>query len=123
MNDIPSPPSRNRVAPILVIIGGVLILASVAVWAALSSQPRLPALQPTSPLSNAISAPAAEIPRVPLTDAKTAYDKKTAFFIDVRDSGSYAETHIPGAVNISLATIEDHLNEIPTDQWIITYCT
>jgi 3-mercaptopyruvate sulfurtransferase SseA len=106
-----------------------LVLVALAVWATLSSQPRLPALQPTNllqppnPLNNEIGAHAAEIPRVSLTDAKTAYDKKTAFFIDVRDSGSYTNAHIPGAVNISLSTIENRLNEIPTDQWIITYCT
>ena len=100
-----------------------MILVAVAVWAALSSQPRLPAMQPTSPLTNEIGIPAAEIPRVPLSDAKSAYDKKTAFFIDVRDAGSYAESHIPGAVNIALATLDNHLDEIPNDQWIITYCT
>lgn len=122
MND-PSQPRGSRIAPLLVMCGGVLILVALAVWATLSSQPRLPALQPTSPLNNEIGIPASEIPRVPLAEAKTAYDRKTAFFVDVRDSGSYAESHIPGAVNVSLASLENHLNEIPTDQWIITYCT
>ncbi len=64
-----------------------------------------------------------EIPRVSLEEAKTAFDTKSAVFIDVRGSASYAVSHIAGALDIPLEDIETRLNELDPNQWIIPYCT
>ena len=42
--------------------------------------------------------------------------------IDVRPTEEYASGHIPGAVNIPLAALENHLKDLDTDQEIIAYC-
>jgi hypothetical protein len=65
----------------------------------------------------------ASIERVAIQGAKAAYDAQDAVFVDVRDSSSYAEDHIPGAVSIPLPELEARLNELDPNGWIITYCT
>jgi len=64
-----------------------------------------------------------EIPRVNLTQAKAAFDGRTAIFLDVRDAGSYEAGHIPGALSIPLAMLNERANELKPTDWIITYCT
>jgi len=64
-----------------------------------------------------------EIARVALDQAKTAFDNKSALFIDVRPASEYASAHIPGALNIPLGEIATRLNELDPNQWIICYCT
>jgi len=61
--------------------------------------------------------------RVDLATAKTAYDQKTAIFVDVRGASSYAAKHIAGAINIPVDQIEERSKELDPNQWIITYCT
>jgi rhodanese-related sulfurtransferase len=51
-------------------------------------------------------------------DAMTA----GAYVIDVRETGEYAEGHIPGAPNIPLRTLGDNLDMIPTDRQVFVYC-
>ena len=65
----------------------------------------------------------ANVERVSLADAKAAFDSGEAVFLDVRDPGSFGQDHIPGAVNIPLAQLENRLSELDPNQWIITYCT
>lgn len=42
--------------------------------------------------------------------------------IDVRTPEEFASGHIPGAINISVESLPDRLNEIPTDQTLVVYC-
>ena len=42
--------------------------------------------------------------------------------IDVRTPEEFASGHIPGAVNISLQTLPDRLDEIPAGQPVVVYC-
>lgn len=42
--------------------------------------------------------------------------------IDVRPSQEYAAGHVPGAVNIPLSELENHLKDLDTDQEIVAYC-
>jgi len=44
------------------------------------------------------------------------------FVIDVRETGEYAEGHIPGAVNIPLRTLLDDPGLIPMDTQVVVYC-
>lgn len=64
-----------------------------------------------------------EIPRIPLSEAKAAFDDREAVFLDVRTSESYKAGHIPGAVNIPLAEILSRFQQIDPARWIILYCT
>jgi rhodanese-related sulfurtransferase len=44
--------------------------------------------------------------------------------VDVRDEQSFANGHIPGAINIPLGTEDKRLNRLKTDgRPIVTYCS
>jgi 3-mercaptopyruvate sulfurtransferase SseA len=64
-----------------------------------------------------------EVARISLDDAKKAFDDNSAVFVDVRSATSFAESHIPGAVNIPLSDINTRSGELDPNEWIITYCT
>jgi 3-mercaptopyruvate sulfurtransferase SseA len=78
---------------------------------------------PTQPSDLEAGIPYPEIPRISLADAKAAYELKNATFIDVRDSMSYSEGHIPGALSIPLEDLSDRINELDPANWYILYCT
>jgi ArsR family transcriptional regulator len=42
--------------------------------------------------------------------------------LDVRPEDEYAAGHVPGALNISLAELEDRLGELHNDHEIVAYC-
>jgi len=67
----------------------------------------------------------ADVPRVPVEDAKSALDNGEAVIVDVRSAESYAEGHMTGALSIPLGLIESNPSslDLDKDQWIITYCT
>lgn len=44
------------------------------------------------------------------------------FILDVRQPEEYSQSHIPGAVLISLDSLESRLGEIPADQAVIVVC-
>jgi len=112
----------DQIIPILFITGGSLMILSVLIWYALSSSaPSATASSNANLFTTSIPAP--EITRVSLESAKAAFDNKQAYFVDVRDSGSFAAGHIPGAANIPISDLDTRLKEIPRDRWIITYCT
>jgi 3-mercaptopyruvate sulfurtransferase SseA len=67
----------------------------------------------------------AEVPRVTVEEAKAALDSGEAVIVDVRSPEAYADSHIAGAISISLGAVETNPLGLDLDkkQWIITYCT
>ena len=67
----------------------------------------------------------ADVPRVPIEEAKAALESGEAVIVDVRSPDAFASSHAAGAINVPLGDIE--LNPagvtLEKDQWIITYCT
>jgi hypothetical protein len=102
-----SPVPRRPVLPLIVIGLGVVLLIVTAVLA-LSGRP---------------AAPAGEVERVALEEARQAHASGAAVFVDVRGEAAYAEAHIAGARLIPLAELEQRLGELDPNDWIITYCT
>jgi 3-mercaptopyruvate sulfurtransferase SseA len=97
-----------------------LFLIGFALWSFLNtSKPQSAA--PTSPHSEEDNLP--EVERVSLEDARMALDSGSAVFVDVRDAFDYAEAHIPEALSIPLAQLDDQVTELNPSDWIITYCT
>jgi len=81
-------------------------------------EPTFPPTKSNLPFSEA------EVPRISLEQALTAYSAGAAIFLDVRSKQAFDAKHIPGAIYIPLADIENNLDiGIDKDQWIITYCT
>ncbi len=64
--------------------------------------------------------------RVTLDEAREAFDRKDAVFVDARHPRTYAAGHIPGALNIPLpvdkASVQRVLGDLPKTTRIIAYC-
>jgi len=79
--------------------------------------------QPSTSMATQTPVYEQQVKRVSIEEAKAAFDTGTAVFVDVRDSGSYETSHIPGALLIPLSDLTNHLLELDRSSWIITYCT
>jgi len=67
-----------------------------------------------------------EATRVTVDEVKERMERGEAFtFIDTRNPKAWAEadTKLPGAIRIPADEIEQHLEQIPWDRAVITYCT
>ena len=67
-----------------------------------------------------------EATRVTVDEVKQRMDRGEMFtFVDTRNPKAWGEsqTKLPGALRIPAEEVEDHLNEIPHDRSVITYCT
>lgn len=119
-------PKRNKqfdILPLLVIAVGLVLVVGVITWLLLERGRASNAN--TTQTGAQTSAPVSEqdIQRVSLADSKAAFDNRSAVFVDVRDPDSYKTAHVPGAINIPLGELENRINELKPDQWIILYCT
>jgi len=116
---------RNRsddITPFLLAAAGLVLLVMAASLIIFQSPKSLAATKTPEP-QHSVEETFPEIARVSLADSKAALDGGKAIFIDVRDPSAYAEVHIPGALSIPLAELEERLEELDPSQWIITYCT
>ena len=67
-----------------------------------------------------------EATRVTADEVKERMDRGEQFaFVDTRNPQAWgeAETKLPGAIRVPADEAEIHLNEIPRDRAVITYCT
>jgi hypothetical protein len=115
--------SRSKVFPIVMVIAGlVLILGSLA-WLVLSNQT---ATEQEADLPAPVGTPRIPFPtikRISMSDAKAAFEIKSAVFVDVRGEPYYSEGHIPGAISMTDEEVPNRLGELDRKAWIITYCT
>jgi 3-mercaptopyruvate sulfurtransferase SseA len=100
----------------LLVIGFLLMVTAIALWI----------LDPggaSSPPPQDASIPFPEIARTSLNDAKRAYDNGSAVFLDVRTEAEYAQSRIPGSINIPLDELPDRLGELDPEDRLLTICT
>ena len=67
-----------------------------------------------------------EVTRVTTDEVKERMERGEQFtFVDTRNPQAWgeAETKLPGAVRVPADEVEQHLDEIPRDRVVITYCT
>ena len=67
-----------------------------------------------------------EVTRVTVDEVKERMDRGEVFtFVDTRNPKAWAEatTKLPAAIRVPADEVEQHLNEIPRDRTVITYCT
>ncbi len=63
-------------------------------------------------------------PRIALEDAKAAFDKGDAIFIDTRAQVAWLNERIKGAMNIPMESFEQKFKEeVPKGKPIIAYCS
>jgi hypothetical protein len=65
----------------------------------------------------------AAVKRIAVEDLRAKHNRGEVTVIDVRGATDYANGHVPGALNIPLASIEAQLDRIPKGKPVITYCT
>jgi rhodanese-related sulfurtransferase len=64
--------------------------------------------------------------RVIVDEVKQRMDRGEQFaFVDTRNPKAWgeAETKLPGAIRVPADEVEKHLDKIPRDRTVITYCT
>ena len=61
--------------------------------------------------------------RVTIEEFDAMVKNGEAFVVDVRNQASYDLGHIPGAKLIPAGEIANHINELPRDKTIVTYCS
>lgn len=61
--------------------------------------------------------------RVGSEELKALVDRAAVTVIDVRDSISYNQAHIPGAIHIPMARVEGEASRLPKGRPVVAYCT
>jgi hypothetical protein len=61
--------------------------------------------------------------RITIDEFEALQKEGQVFLVDVRSQDAYDMGHIPGAKLIPLDVIGDHINELPRDKMIVTYCS
>ena len=95
---------------------GVLLFAGIAGAAAVG------AVSLAAGPSTAMQA-SDEARRITPEELRTPLQKHEAILIDVRSEESYKSGHIRGARWIPAGEILSHVNELPHDKMIVTYCS
>ena len=63
------------------------------------------------------------VTRISIDDVKALMEKKQVVLVDVRDRQSFAEGHMPGAMNIVFDDIPNFIEQLQKDKrQIVTYC-
>lgn len=60
--------------------------------------------------------------RVTTAELDAMMKEGKAFVVDVRTQDAYDMGHIPGSILIPSGDIQNHLNKLPRDKMIVTYC-
>jgi 3-mercaptopyruvate sulfurtransferase SseA len=61
--------------------------------------------------------------RVTTAELEAMIKKGEAFVVDVRNQDSFNQGHIPGSRLIPAGEVLNHVNELPRDKTIVTYCS
>jgi 3-mercaptopyruvate sulfurtransferase SseA len=99
-----------------VLVGGVLTACNSAEWKAKTSPPATRA-------QTAAPAPSDGARRVTVAELKDMLARNEAVVIDVRNQASYDIGHIKGARLIPEAEVANHVDELPKNKLIVTYCS
>lgn len=100
---------KSSALPIILLAAGMVLIIVAAVF-----------LFEANNQGNSVSG---VVGRVNPTEAKNAFDQGEAVILDVRSKASYANSHAAGAINIPLEDLNNRIDELDPNQWIITYCT
>jgi len=61
--------------------------------------------------------------RITTAELETLIREGKAYIVDVRNQDSFDMGHIPGSRLIPASQIGEHVNELPRDKTIVTYCS
>lgn len=61
--------------------------------------------------------------RISVDELKPLFDRGEVTIIDVRTADQYAQSHIPGSLQIPLARVDGEAQYLPKDKLIVAYCS
>lgn len=61
--------------------------------------------------------------RITIPELEALMKNNEVFLVDVRTQAAYDTGHIPGSKLIPSGEILNHINELPRDKMIVTYCS
>jgi thiosulfate sulfurtransferase len=64
----------------------------------------------------------ADIPQIQIQEAKKKFDLKECRFLDVRDRASYSAAHIPGAIHLDDANVQEFIDKSDKNKETVVYC-
>ena len=63
------------------------------------------------------------VPRISIDEVKALMTKNAVLLIDVRDPQSFADGHMPGAINVPFDHIPNHVDGWKSEKrLLVTYC-
>jgi phage shock protein E len=63
------------------------------------------------------------VPRISIDEVKVLMAKKQVVLVDVRDPVSFADGHMPGAINVPFDFLPNHVDEWKKDKrLLVIYC-
>lgn len=124
----------------IILMAGSILIAALVGWAltrtvepapadaaAPTEAPSAPTPEPGTtaapPAAAQPASPDAGVARIRPEELKPLVDRGAVTIVDVRDSVSYSNGHIPGAIHIPFARVEGELKYLPKDKPIVAYCT
>ena len=99
----------------------VLVIVAVGILAACNSAEKLAVSSAGKPCTGPL--PADGACRVTVAQLKELVENNEAFIVDVRNQASYDMGHIRGAKLIPEAEVINHVDELPRNKLIVTYCS
>jgi len=101
----------------------ISLLAALAQSGCNSAEQKNKSAGPVTAGSSAVPVPADGARRITTAELKDLLAKNQAVVIDVRNEASYNAGHISGAKLIPEAEILNHIDELPKNKLIVTYCS
>ena len=112
---------RKLLFPTIILLGAIILGCNsaerkVSEFAQASDKKASPEQQPPPPPSDGAR-------RITVSEAQELVKSGKAVVIDVRNQAAYDQGHIQGARLIPAMEILNHVDELPHDKTIVTYCS
>jgi predicted sulfurtransferase len=108
---------------LLISVTAIALLGVGVLTACNSAEWRNAKTSSVAPAQTAPPQPADGARRVTVDDLKDLLARNEAVVIDVRNQASYDVGHVRGAKLIPEAEVVNHLDQLPKDKLIVTYCS
>lgn len=103
------------------IMSVALLLITLGILTACNSAEKI--AQTSSAPASSTATPSDGVRRVTVAELKGLLDKGDVFVVDVRNQASYDAAHIKGSKLIPEAETLNHIDELPRNKMIVTYCS
>ena len=103
---------------LVLLVGGAVLMACNSAGTKVTKIGQSNNQSPSGPTTYADGAA-----RITITELQDKLKKNEVYIVDVRDEASFNAGHLPGAKLIPHNQILNHVNELPKDKLIVTYCS